>query len=69
MASKRQMGYKCRIAGVLLFLFSGIAALIAVAVIQKTWMSQQYALEVSTHTYQAFTLWLKVVLLSHLKVH
>lgn len=48
MASKQQMGYKCRIAGVLLFLFTGIAALIAVAVIQKTWRFKEYSLEVST---------------------
>ncbi|CAK6954377.1 ectonucleoside triphosphate diphosphohydrolase 3 [Scomber scombrus] len=45
MASKQQTGYKCRIAGVLLFLFTGIAALIAVAVIQKTWSFKEYTLE------------------------
>ncbi|KAM6994181.1 LOW QUALITY PROTEIN: ectonucleoside triphosphate diphosphohydrolase 3 [Tautogolabrus adspersus] len=37
MASKRPVGYKCRIAGVLLLLLGSIAALVAVAVIQDTW--------------------------------
>ncbi|XP_030251001.1 ectonucleoside triphosphate diphosphohydrolase 3 [Sparus aurata] len=50
MASKqetagRQMGYKCRIAGVLLLLLTSIAALIAVAVIQDTWKFKEYSLE------------------------
>ena len=56
MASKqetdgRQMGYKCRIAGVLLLLLTSIAALIAVAVIQDTWRFKEYSLEVNTYTY------------------
>uniref|UniRef100_A0A3Q4GNT1 Ectonucleoside triphosphate diphosphohydrolase 3 n=1 Tax=Neolamprologus brichardi TaxID=32507 RepID=A0A3Q4GNT1_NEOBR len=37
MASKHKMGYKCRIAGVMLLLLTSIAALVAVAVIQDTW--------------------------------
>uniref|UniRef100_A0A8C2WZL4 Ectonucleoside triphosphate diphosphohydrolase 3 n=1 Tax=Cyclopterus lumpus TaxID=8103 RepID=A0A8C2WZL4_CYCLU len=45
MASKRQMGYKCRIAGVLLLLLASIAALVAVAVIQDTWKFKEYSLE------------------------
>ncbi|XP_059195611.1 ectonucleoside triphosphate diphosphohydrolase 3 [Centropristis striata] len=40
MASKRQMGYKCRIAVVLLLLLGSIAALVAVAIIQDTWGSE-----------------------------
>ncbi|XP_036931147.1 ectonucleoside triphosphate diphosphohydrolase 3-like [Acanthopagrus latus] len=39
------MGYKCRIAGVLLLLLTSIAALIAVAVIQDTWRFKEYSLE------------------------
>ncbi|XP_068452421.1 ectonucleoside triphosphate diphosphohydrolase 3 [Clinocottus analis] len=45
MASKRQMGYKCRIAGVLLLLLGSIAALVAVVVIQDTWTFKEYNLE------------------------
>ncbi|KAM9353681.1 ectonucleoside triphosphate diphosphohydrolase 3 [Symphorus nematophorus] len=45
MASKGQMGYKCRIAGVLLLLLASIAALVAVAVIQDTWASKEYSSE------------------------
>ncbi|XP_044063731.1 ectonucleoside triphosphate diphosphohydrolase 3 [Siniperca chuatsi] len=45
MASKRQMGYKCRIAGVVLLLLASIAALVAVAIIQDTWKSKEYTLE------------------------
>ncbi|XP_056900626.1 ectonucleoside triphosphate diphosphohydrolase 3 isoform X2 [Takifugu flavidus] len=45
MASKRQMGYKCRIAGVMLLLLASIAALVAVAVIQDSWASKEYTLE------------------------
>ncbi|XP_070768091.1 ectonucleoside triphosphate diphosphohydrolase 3 [Enoplosus armatus] len=45
MASKRQMGYKCRIAGVLFLLLASIAALVAVAIIQDTWRSKEYTLE------------------------
>lgn len=48
MASKQQMGYKCRIAGVMLLLLASIAALVAVAVIQDTWASKEYSLEVNT---------------------
>ncbi|KAL6108911.1 entpd3 [Pungitius sinensis] len=45
MASKRQVGYKCRIAGVLLLLLASIAALVAVVVIQDTWASKKYSFE------------------------
>ncbi|XP_076594067.1 ectonucleoside triphosphate diphosphohydrolase 3 [Chaetodon auriga] len=45
MASKRKMGYKCCIAGVLLLLLASIAALVAVVVIQDTWKSKEYTLE------------------------
>ncbi|XP_039972762.1 ectonucleoside triphosphate diphosphohydrolase 3 [Xiphias gladius] len=45
MASKRQMGYKCRIAVVLLLLLASIAALVAVAIIQDTWRFKEYSLE------------------------
>ena len=54
MASKRQMGYKCRIAGVMILLLASIAALVAVAVIQDAWAFQEYTLEVNktpTHTH------------------
>lgn len=50
MASKRQMGYKCRIALVLLLLLASIAALVAIAVIQDAWASKEYSLEVNAHT-------------------
>lgn len=43
------MGYKCRIAGVMLLLLTSIAALIAVAVIQDTWRFLEYSKEVSEH--------------------
>lgn len=49
MAAKRQSGYKCRIAVVLLVLLASIGALIAVAVIQDTWRSEEYGFEVNTH--------------------
>ncbi|XP_074538766.1 ectonucleoside triphosphate diphosphohydrolase 3 [Halichoeres trimaculatus] len=45
MGSKRQMGYKCRIAVVLLLLLASIAALVAVAVIQDTWGTKEYTIE------------------------
>ncbi|XP_045902027.1 ectonucleoside triphosphate diphosphohydrolase 3 isoform X2 [Micropterus dolomieu] len=45
MASKQQMGYKCRVAGVLLLLLASIAALVAVAIIQDTWRSKEYTSE------------------------
>ncbi|XP_062254448.1 ectonucleoside triphosphate diphosphohydrolase 3 [Platichthys flesus] len=45
MASKQPIGYKCRIAGVLLLLLASIAALVAVAVIQDTWAFKEYGLE------------------------
>ncbi|TKS81795.1 Ectonucleoside triphosphate diphosphohydrolase 3 [Collichthys lucidus] len=45
MASKQPMGYKCRIAVVLLVLLASIAALVAVAVIQDTWSSKEYSIE------------------------
>uniref|UniRef100_A0A3Q3K3R7 Ectonucleoside triphosphate diphosphohydrolase 3 n=1 Tax=Monopterus albus TaxID=43700 RepID=A0A3Q3K3R7_MONAL len=45
MVSKRKVGYKCRIAGVLLLLLASIAALVAVAVIQDKWRFKQYNLE------------------------
>ncbi|XP_054478026.1 ectonucleoside triphosphate diphosphohydrolase 3 [Anoplopoma fimbria] len=45
MTSKQQMGYKCRIGGVLLLLLASIAALVAVVVIQDTWKSKQYSSE------------------------
>ena len=47
----RQMGYKRRIAGVLLLLLASIAALISVAVIQDTWRFKEYSLQVNTYTY------------------
>lgn len=50
MASKRKVGYKCRIAVVLTLLLASIAALVAVAVIQDAWASQEYTIEVNTHT-------------------
>uniref|UniRef100_A0A3Q3WPP5 Uncharacterized protein n=1 Tax=Mola mola TaxID=94237 RepID=A0A3Q3WPP5_MOLML len=45
MASKQQVGYKCRIAAVLILLLSSIAALVAVAVIQDSWAAREYSLE------------------------
>ncbi|XP_068592516.1 ectonucleoside triphosphate diphosphohydrolase 3 [Cebidichthys violaceus] len=45
MGSKHHMGYKCRIAGVLLLLLASIAALVAVVVIQDTWRSKEYSLQ------------------------
>ncbi|XP_057690393.1 ectonucleoside triphosphate diphosphohydrolase 3 isoform X2 [Corythoichthys intestinalis] len=45
MASTRKVGYKCRIATVLLILLGSIAGLIAVAVIQGHWRSKEYSLE------------------------
>ncbi|XP_071325314.1 ectonucleoside triphosphate diphosphohydrolase 3 [Trachinotus anak] len=45
MASKRKVGYKCRIAGVVLLLLASIAALVAVIVIQDTWGSTEYSSE------------------------
>ncbi|XP_034553990.1 ectonucleoside triphosphate diphosphohydrolase 3 [Notolabrus celidotus] len=45
MASKRPMGYKCRIALVVLILLASIAALVAVAVIQDTWGTKEYMME------------------------
>uniref|UniRef100_UPI0037E8D635 ectonucleoside triphosphate diphosphohydrolase 3 n=1 Tax=Semicossyphus pulcher TaxID=241346 RepID=UPI0037E8D635 len=45
MASKRPMGYKCRIAAVVLLLLGSIAALVAVAVIQDTWGTKEYTFE------------------------
>ncbi|XP_041844958.1 ectonucleoside triphosphate diphosphohydrolase 3 [Melanotaenia boesemani] len=45
MTSKKRVGYKCRIAGVLLLLLSSIAALVAVAVIQDIWKYKEYNLE------------------------
>ncbi|XP_060907023.1 ectonucleoside triphosphate diphosphohydrolase 3 isoform X1 [Labrus mixtus] len=45
MPSKRQRGYKCRVAAVLLLLLGSIAALAAVAVIQDTWGTNNYTSE------------------------
>ncbi|XP_061806908.1 ectonucleoside triphosphate diphosphohydrolase 3 isoform X2 [Nerophis lumbriciformis] len=45
MASKGKMGYKCRIASVLLLLLTSIAALIAVTVIQSKWRLSQPILQ------------------------
>ncbi|KAG8010231.1 Ectonucleoside triphosphate diphosphohydrolase 3, partial [Nibea albiflora] len=45
MASKQPMGYKCRIAVVLLVLLASIAGLVAVAVIQDAWSSKEYSIE------------------------
>ncbi|XP_077433041.1 ectonucleoside triphosphate diphosphohydrolase 3 [Vanacampus margaritifer] len=45
MASKRKVGYKCRIATVLFLLLASIAGLIAVTVIQGNWRSKEYSLE------------------------
>lgn len=50
MASKRQTGYKCRIAIVVLLLLASIAALVTVAVIQDSWASPEYSNEVNAHT-------------------
>lgn len=49
MAAKRKVGYQCRIAAVLLLLLASIGALIAVAVIQDTWRSKEYSLEVNIY--------------------
>lgn len=51
MASKRQTGYKCRIAIVVLLLLASIAALVSVAVIQDSWASREYSNEVNAHTH------------------
>ncbi|XP_034031169.1 ectonucleoside triphosphate diphosphohydrolase 3 isoform X2 [Thalassophryne amazonica] len=45
MGSKQKMGFKCRIAVVLLLLLASIAALVTIAVIQDTWRSKKYTLE------------------------
>ncbi|KAG7475878.1 ectonucleoside triphosphate diphosphohydrolase 3 [Solea senegalensis] len=45
MASKKKIGFKCRIAVVLLLLLGSIAALVAVAVIQDIWSVKEYGLE------------------------
>ncbi|XP_077576876.1 ectonucleoside triphosphate diphosphohydrolase 3 [Stigmatopora nigra] len=45
MASQLKVGYKCRIATVLLLLLGSIAGLIAVVVIQDRWRSTEYSLE------------------------
>ncbi|KAM6910626.1 ectonucleoside triphosphate diphosphohydrolase 3 [Xenentodon cancila] len=45
MGAKKKMGFKCRIVVVLLLLLASIAALVTVAVIQDTWISQEYSLE------------------------
>ncbi|XP_061145775.1 ectonucleoside triphosphate diphosphohydrolase 3 isoform X1 [Syngnathus typhle] len=45
MASKRKVGYKCRIATVLFLLLASIAGLITVAVIQSNWGSKEYGTE------------------------
>lgn len=50
MTSKRQTGYKCRIAIVVLLLLGSIAALVTVAVIQDSWASKEYSNEVNAHT-------------------
>ncbi|RVE62420.1 hypothetical protein OJAV_G00156980 [Oryzias javanicus] len=42
---EKKIGYKCRIGGVVLLLLGSIAALVAVAVIQNTWTSNQYSQE------------------------
>lgn len=52
MASKQPMGYKCRIAVVLLVLLASIAALVAVAVIQDTWSSKEYSIEVIAYKHK-----------------
>lgn len=46
------MAYKCRIAGVLFLLLASIAALVAVAIIQETWKSKEYGLEVSKYMHK-----------------
>ncbi|KAM4736445.1 ectonucleoside triphosphate diphosphohydrolase 3 isoform 2-T2 [Anableps anableps] len=45
MASKKKMGYKCRIAGVIILLIGSIAALVVVAVIQDKLKVKEYGLE------------------------
>ncbi|XP_047455437.1 ectonucleoside triphosphate diphosphohydrolase 3 isoform X2 [Mugil cephalus] len=45
MTSTKKLGYKSRIAGVLLLLLISIAALVAVAVIQDTWGANKYTTE------------------------
>ncbi|XP_061572376.1 ectonucleoside triphosphate diphosphohydrolase 3 [Cololabis saira] len=45
MGAKKKMGFKCRIAVVLLLLLASIAALVTVAVIQGAWIAQEYNLE------------------------
>lgn len=51
MGSKKQTGYKCRIAIVVLLLLASIAALVAVAVIQDSWASKEYGTEVNTQAH------------------
>lgn len=50
MASQKKMGYKCRIAGVMLLLLGSIAALVVVAVIQDKLKVEEYGSEVNIHT-------------------
>uniref|UniRef100_A0A3P9P712 Ectonucleoside triphosphate diphosphohydrolase 3 n=1 Tax=Poecilia reticulata TaxID=8081 RepID=A0A3P9P712_POERE len=45
MGSKKKMGYKCRIAGVMLLLIGSIAALVVVAVVQDKLKVKEYGLE------------------------
>ncbi|XP_028984303.2 ectonucleoside triphosphate diphosphohydrolase 3 [Betta splendens] len=45
MGSDQKVGYKCRVAGVLLLLLASVAALVAVAVIQDTWRFKEYSEE------------------------
>lgn len=45
MGSKKKMGYKCRIAGVMLLLIGSIAALVAIAVIQDKLTVKEYGKE------------------------
>lgn len=49
MGSKKQTGYMCRVALVVLLLLCSIAALVAVAVIQDSWAAKEYGTEVNTH--------------------
>lgn len=63
------MGYKCRIAIVLLLLLTSIAALIAVAIIQDTWMSKEYSLEVSTYTHKCVSTYLLATGLLYFHIH
>ncbi|XP_028282269.1 ectonucleoside triphosphate diphosphohydrolase 3 [Parambassis ranga] len=45
MGSKQKIGFKCRLAVVLLLLLASIAAIVTIAVIQDNWMTKEYGTE------------------------